>query len=84
MTGIYFDTLAGSVDGAEAAAANARAIFARPTDLWNLVQDPLNYGQTRTADIELLSLKGKPTRKYFHVVLWRLDSGRYELTTYIL
>lgn len=45
---------------------------------------PVNYGQTLRADLEIAKLKGKPTRKWFHVSIYRMDSGRYEVTSYIL
>lgn len=38
----------------------------------------------RNYDFKLGTLKGRPTRKYFHAVITRLDSGRYELVTYVL
>ncbi len=44
----------------------------------------VSYGQTVSRSFELLSFKGKPTKKWAHATLYRMDSGRYELTTYIL
>jgi hypothetical protein len=44
----------------------------------------LPYGATRSFHFELLTIRGKQTKKFFHVTIYRLDSGRYELTTYIL
>jgi hypothetical protein len=42
------------------------------------------YGTTHSFNFEIKTYRGKPTRKWFHAVIYRLDSGRYELTTYIL
>lgn len=42
------------------------------------------YGQTVSRSFELASYKGKATRKGAHVSLYRMESGRYELTNYIL
>jgi hypothetical protein len=44
----------------------------------------LSYGDKRNFDFEIRTLKGKPTRKYFHVNIWRSTEGRYELNTYVL
>jgi len=80
---IYFDSLAGAVDGIIVAAENARALLTRPSEVWALAQDRLAYGQTRRGDFSLDLLRDKPTRKFFHATICRLDSGRYELTTFI-
>lgn len=45
---------------------------------------PVAYGQTLSANFEILTLKGKPTRKWYHIVIYRMDNGSYELVTYIL
>jgi hypothetical protein len=42
------------------------------------------YGHSHCFNFEIKTYRGKPTRKWFHIVIYRLDSGRYELTTYIL
>lgn len=44
----------------------------------------VSYGTTHRFDFEIKTLKGKPTRKWFHAAIYRMDSGRYELTSYIL
>lgn len=81
---IYFETLAGAVDAIFARAYADKCEFAKPSDVWALCQDHLAYGQNRTGDFQLESRKGKPTRAYYHALICRLDSGRYELTTYVL
>lgn len=45
---------------------------------------PINYGFDRRFDFSIATLKNKPTRKYFHVNIWRDTEGRYELNTYVL
>lgn len=42
------------------------------------------YGHTHSFDFEIATRKDRKTRAWFHVVIVRLDSGRYELTTYAL
>jgi hypothetical protein len=46
--------------------------------------DGVPYGTNKSVNIELALLKGKPTRKWAHLTVWRLDSGRYEWNVYIL
>lgn len=43
----------------------------------------ISYEQSREAHYKLLSYKGKPTRKYLHVTIYRMPSGNYELTMYV-
>lgn len=83
-TALYYETLASAVTAAQEDAQARAAVFTRPTDLWALAQDHLGYGETRSVNVELDTLKGKPTKKWFHVSIYRMDSGRYELTTYVL
>ena len=45
---------------------------------------PVNYGQTFSKSYPLKSLKGKATKKWAHMVVYRMESGKYELTNYIL
>jgi len=44
----------------------------------------MRYNEVRNADFAIAQYKGRPTKMYFHVVITRLDSGRYELVTYVL
>ena len=44
----------------------------------------ISYNTSKKADYKLSLYKNKPTRKYLHVVIYRLDSGLYELNQYIL
>jgi hypothetical protein len=44
----------------------------------------LGYGEVRRGDFALDYYKGKKTKKFFHAVITRLDTGRYELVTYVL
>lgn len=80
----YYETLAGAVDAIVARAAEDQCELAKPSEIWDLCRDPLSYGDTRRADFQLLTRKGKKTRSYYHAQIWRLDSGRYEINTYAL
>ena len=42
------------------------------------------YGTHKEAHYPILTIKGKATRKYFHVTLTRMDSGTYEPVFYAL
>ena len=46
--------------------------------------DGVPYGTSKRFDGELKSYKGKNTRKWFHVTITRMDSGRYEVVSYPL
>jgi hypothetical protein len=44
---------------------------------------PVPYGQTLQDHRELSFLKAKRTKKWAHASIYRMDCGRYELTSYI-
>lgn len=46
--------------------------------------DGLKYGENKEAHTELESLKNKKTSKWGHVTVWRHETGRYEVNSYIL
>lgn len=53
------------------------------------IREPYVYGgipyeQKRDAHYKLVAFKGKPTKKYLHVSIYRMPSGSYELTYYVL
>lgn len=41
------------------------------------------YEQKKDAHYKLLAYKGRPTKKYLHVSVYRMPSGNYELTCYV-
>lgn len=43
----------------------------------------INYEQHKDAHYKLLQYKGKPTRKYLHVSIYRMPTGSYEVTNYV-
>lgn len=83
MSNSYFENFAGAIDGAMTAANKSRALLSKPSDLWSMCQEPLNYGQTRRASFPLDQYKERLTKKFFHVILCRMESGRYELVSYV-
>ena len=46
---------------------------------------PIAYGEVRRVDVPIKSLKGKNTRKWFHIVIERFQhNGLFELVCYPL
>ena len=43
----------------------------------------INYGETKDKHYKILSIKERPTRKYLHISIYRMETGRYELTFYV-
>jgi hypothetical protein len=85
----YFNTLSDAVDAALARAAFDKAVLKESPDITPasevMTQESINYGYDRRWDFELETYKGRKTRKFFHVQIWRLShSGTYELNTYVL
>lgn len=54
------------------------------SDFDNFLFGSIPYGQTQRFGFEINSIKGRKTRKYLHLVLYRMESGNYELIYYIL
>jgi hypothetical protein len=81
---IYHETLSLALQAAEAHAVCSRAMIDRDALREEFATGGIPYGTTRNADLPIQFYKGKPTRKGFHVSIYRMDSGRYELTCYIL
>lgn len=46
--------------------------------------DGVPYGTHKSANAQIASIKGKPTKKWGHVTIWRETNGRYEINFYIL
>jgi len=42
------------------------------------------YNEVKEGHFPIQSLKGKPTRKYLHVIVTRFQTGTYEVVFYIL
>ena len=80
----YSETLAGAVELVIAHAESYRVILAPGEDIQDCGREPISYNQNRRFDFPVASYKGKPTKKYFHAVIARLDCGRYEVLAYVL
>jgi len=76
----YADTLSQALDAICNEMVEMKAI---PVDHWFNV-DHIAYGDHKELNTELSSYRGKPTRKWAHAVIYRLESGRYEWLVYVL
>lgn len=74
----YFETQAGALESAEEYATNKGY-----TVNWESINpEHVAYGQTVSYSVELMK-DGTPARKMLQISLYRMESGRYELTNYI-
>ena len=74
----YFETQAGALESAEEYATNKGY-----TVNWGSINpEHVAYGQTVSYSVELTK-DGTPARKMLQISLYRMESGRYELTNYI-
>lgn len=78
----YFETLSQTIDWAFQEVVLRGALVKNPEEARE--QMGAEHIPYRSFDFELESLKGRKTRKWLHVVITRLDSGHYELVTYVL
>jgi hypothetical protein len=81
----FHETLGAAVSAAFDYLESRRAEF----DLALRLDNPFTfggvpYGTNKDAHFELTSFKGKPTRKFGHINVWRSETGRYEVNAYVL
>lgn len=75
----YFETQSGALESAEEYALNR----GYEADMASFYPEHIKYGQTVSYSVEL-SKNGKPVKnKMLQISLYRMDSGKYELTNYI-
>lgn len=83
----YFETLADALASFRQQIESRRGVFvACVTDekIAEAFAGGVSYGQTRSASFALQTYKGRNTGKYASLSIYRMESGRYELTAYIL
>lgn len=81
---IYHETLSAALDEASSYATRKGCVVAIRELYEPFNYGGINYGETKDSHATILSIDGNNTRKKFHTVIYRMDSGRYELTCYIL
>jgi hypothetical protein len=85
MQDIYFETLGKALDSFSDYLAKNRAVtLATQSDMAMAFNGGVSYEQTVSRSFEIATLKDKTTRRYAHITLYRMKSGKYELTNYIL
>ena len=82
---IYHETLSSAVNESLAEIALRGAVLRDAEQITGVFEfGGLAYGQSKEAHAEIETLKGKRTHKFAHASIYRMESGRYELTVYIL
>ena len=76
----YFDTLSEVIEFAIAKAEKA-GYTVDADDFWSLQH--VSYGTTERRSIYITTKKGNIAKKMLQVVVYRMESGTYELTCYI-
>ena len=79
----YFETLSETLENFVETIQNDKGVFEDDLSDDLMFFPPVHYGQTVSKSFPLKSLKGKSTKKYAHLSIYRLETGRYELTSYI-
>ena len=74
----YFETQAGALESAEEYAASKGYVV----NFESMTPEHVAYGQTVKYSVELMK-DGVPARKMLQISLYRMESGKYELTNYI-
>ncbi len=73
---MLLETLSEALQAAKNEAIAAKAVVSADFDF-----EPMQYNTTQRKSYPIDSLRGKPTRKYFHVIVSRLE-GKYEVIAY--
>jgi hypothetical protein len=76
----YFETQQAALHHSDKMATSRGYIPQYPDYLWT---EHVAYGTNVKYCIPMLTSKGNPARKCLHISLYRMDSGRYELTTWL-
>lgn len=79
----YFDTLSSALEAHIENVHSQGGVFTEEASEMYMFISPVSYGQTIQDHRELATLKGKGTRKWAHFAIFRLETGRYELTSWL-
>jgi hypothetical protein len=79
-TNTYFETQGEAIRNIEEAIEHRKYRMV-PTD--NLRFEHVSYGTTVHYNIPLERTDGKNTRRWLHIQMYRMDSGRYEANYYL-
>jgi hypothetical protein len=87
LTRNYFDTLAETREEIARRLTDAKAVLRDPeffSDCFKSFRSGVLPGETVRACAPLWEYRGHPTRKHATAVIFRMESGKYELTFYVL
>lgn len=80
--GTYFETLSAAIEEAIEFATD-RDYIVDENDIFNYSIGGISYEETKPGTITLYTAKGNQARKALQLSIYRMKSGRYELTAYI-
>lgn len=80
----YHQTLQTALDAGIKYLQSQGVVFEEETIRDRFTFDGINYGQYKDGDAAISALKGKATKKWAHLTIWRRESGTYEVNAYIL
>lgn len=80
MNDTYFETQQAALAYSDTMATDRGYLPQYPESIWT---EHVSYGTSVKYCIPLLTSQGNPARKHLHISLYRMDSGRYELTTWL-
>ena len=81
---VHFETLAETLRAFIDFVKTSGGVFEEDEDEMFLFTSPVNYQTSMEGHYPLASFKGRGTKKYAHMTIYRMESGRYELVNYIL
>ena len=85
MKTVHLERLDQALDIAAEILESNRAVLADPDELYRkFIYGGLNYNENKSSSAELSSLKGKQTRKYAQLTVYRDERGLYEVNVYLL
>lgn len=79
------ETLHAAIDQANQDLVDFKCVLTDPLAIAKHYQyDGISYDTYKKFDGELATYKGRKTKKWFHVTITRMESGRYEVVSYPL
>ena len=85
----YFETLSETLEAVQRYAESMGYTLDEEEIMLQFGSGGISYGQTKSVNLTLLKdgqpildKRGKPMNRYLHVSIYRMDSGKYELTMY--
>lgn len=80
----YYHTLSAALLAVEVFATENQIVLVSPETFNERFDGGVPYGQTIQGHAEIATLKGKTTKKWAHLTIYRMESGTYEVIFYVL